>query len=48
MVEETPVSLGRTPRDHAPLGQVAVLRLQFMALIEVVKADSPLRMLVTC
>ena len=33
-VEETPASRLAAPRDHAPLGHVAVLRLRDMTLIE--------------
>ena len=42
-VEETPASRLAAPRDHAPLGHVAVLRLQIMTLIEVVKKRFPIR-----
>jgi hypothetical protein len=31
--EETLTSLGKAPRDHAPLGHVAILRLRIMPLI---------------
>ena len=41
--EETPASRLAAPRDHAPLGHVAVLRMQIMTLIVVPASRFPIR-----
>ena len=40
--EETLASLGKAPRDHAPLGHVAVLRQRIMALMVVPAGRCPM------